>query len=192
MKNFIPLALTATTCLTLIPHAAHALTWNFSGYSISDGANSYTASGSFALPNGFSGGFNINTPNIPSTLTVNVTTTAGTPANFSFNSGNINFGSSGFDGTVIGNTATFTSISLVTNNFDTFNDVNGVFQDYSNTNAGVSLSTLNAGTTGASFNNATANPTSSVPFEFKTTPGLIALFGIFGLKKLLDYLNNKK
>lgn len=178
MRKLLSLLLT-TTCLTLIPKLAYSLTWSFSGYSIEDNGNSYIASGSFILPDGFSGSFDINTANIPSTLNINVTTVGiSTPADFSFNSGNIDFGNSNFDGTVTGNTATFTSISLVSG-FNTLNDVNGAFQEYSNVNAGVSLSTLNTAT-GTSFDPATGTPTppSIVPFEFNENLAVSVAVGI--------------
>ncbi len=184
MRKLLSLLLT-TTCLTLIPKLAYSLTWSFSGYTIEDNGNRYIASGSFILPDGFSGSFDINTANIPTTLNINVTTISGTNADFSFNSGNINFGSSSFDGTVIGNIATFTSINIlenfdpVTNNFKSLFDTGGI-QAYDNPNAGVSLDTSVPDTaSGSSFGDATGTPTPLiVPFEFNENLAVSVAVGI--------------
>ncbi len=179
-QKIILFTLTTLACSALAIDLAQAATFNFSGFSISDGTNSYEAEGSFDLANGFLGDFDLDTPNLASTLSVSVTTISGTPADFSFNASNINFGSSTFSGNVTGNIATLETISLVTNGLPVILGDSAGQQNYANFTLGLSLNTVLPGISGNSFNDAITTTSEPIPEPLTILGSLVALgFGTF-------------
>jgi hypothetical protein len=157
LKQILPLIpLTSLLLLTNIK-ATEAVTFRLSGFSLSDGTNTYRARGTFDWDGGAFSSLSNTDQQIQDTFSLQVTGSNGYSQ--ILNSSNIDFNSSTILGDVNDDNTevTFSLIDIVDNSFNVLLSDDSFDQSYDDFDNFISLSTFN-GDSGTPFNPATAIP----------------------------------
>lgn len=159
-KQFISCGLLSSALVLTNSLSAHATTFLLSGFSVSDGVNTYSAEGSFEWDGGALSTLSQNDLQIQNTFNLEVSNGQG--YTMTLDSGNIDFTLSTINGMVNSDNSVvnFSSIDIVDTSFNLLLSDDGFDQSYDDLSNFISLSTL-SGYIGTPFNPATAQATTT-------------------------------
>lgn len=154
-KQITNLGIITTLLLLTNIKNSHATTFILSGFSLSDGMDTYTAQGSFEWDGGALSTLSQNDLQIQNTFNLEVSD--GNSYTKILNPSNIDFSSTTINGMVNADNSlvSFSTIDILDDSFNVLLSDNGFDQMYDDFDNVISLSTQN-GDTGTSFNNAIA------------------------------------